>query len=975
MHSLTLQTGEPTVVDGDILGRLGFAASNETDGMLDVTAKLEAVAEKTFDADENATEFVFSLAADGTVASKMTLGSTGLLTLTGNLLIPNGGNIGSVGDTDAIAIASGGVVTMNQIPVFSAGINVSGGTITGTMADNSIDSDMYVDGSIDTAHFAAGAVDAAAMGANSVDSSELVNGSVDLSHMSVNSIDSDQYVDGSIDTAHIADNQVTLAKMAGLTRGSIIIGDASGDPAALGIGSNTYVLTSDGTDIAWAAASGGGSGDITGVTLAGDSSTAQDLTANVNLTLAGGNGITTAGDGSATISIALDAALTTVTSLLATDIKIGEDDQTKIDFETADEIHFYAANVEQVYLADNIFGPQSDSDVDLGTTGVRWKDAYIDTITTTGDVDVLGNIELGHASDTTIARASSGQITVEGTAVILAGAVTGITSLLATDIKIGEDDQTKIDFETADEIHFFAANVEQVYLADNIFGPQSDSDVDLGTTGVRWKDAFIDTITTTGDVDVLGNIELGHASDTTIARASSGQITVEGTAVILAGAVTGITSLLATDIKIGEDAQTAIDFETANEIHFDADNAERVKITSDGLYVDKIRRHSDSSTTTKILLNDEALKLYAGHSSNQICTIDSTGLTIDSGSLETATIDYTDGDNAMTIADGGKVTFAAGFAVGSDQAGDVLYHNGTSYVRLAIGSDGQVLTVNDAENAPGWENAGGGSARSVAGDTDNGIVTWVTGDDTFAVESNLSYTGGDLLVGGSTPSVTIGDAGTEDTKLVFDGAAEDFYIGLDDTDDDLKIGLGSAVGTTAVITMEGDGDLSVGVDGTGYDLKLFADTAGRYWMWDESADGVRLKGNFVQEAVPALNSGTTVTTGTNGDTIDIDWAAGNYHWVKLGASNVSKIIFRNMKRGGRYILRIEQGGTARTVAWDNVVDASDDDFTELRWVGGDAPTMSTGTTATDVYGFLGTRSNGLGCDGFVVAQNLVDSIT
>jgi len=70
-------------------------------------------------------------------------------------------------------------------------------------------------------------------------------------------IDSEHYTDGSIDTAHIADNQVTLAKMAGITRGSIIIGNASGDPAALAIGSNDYVLTSDGTDIAWEAASGG----------------------------------------------------------------------------------------------------------------------------------------------------------------------------------------------------------------------------------------------------------------------------------------------------------------------------------------------------------------------------------------------------------------------------------------------------------------------------------------------------------------------------------------------------------------------------------------------------------------------------------------------------------------------------------------------------------------------------------------------
>ena len=42
-------------------------------------------------------------------------------------------------------------------------------------------------------------------------------------------------------------------------------------------------------------------------------------------------------DGDNTLDFALGAAQTTITSLLATDIKIGEDDQTKIDFETADE--------------------------------------------------------------------------------------------------------------------------------------------------------------------------------------------------------------------------------------------------------------------------------------------------------------------------------------------------------------------------------------------------------------------------------------------------------------------------------------------------------------------------------------------------------------------------------------------------------------------------------------------------------------
>jgi len=35
---------------------------------------------------------------------------------------------------------------------------------------------------------------------------------------------------------------------------------------------------------------------------------------------------------------------------------------------------------------------------------------------------------------------------------------------------------------------------------------------------------------------------------------------------------------------------------------------------SSGLYTDKIKRYSDSDTTTKIILNDEILKLHAGHS-------------------------------------------------------------------------------------------------------------------------------------------------------------------------------------------------------------------------------------------------------------------------------------------------------------------------------------------------------------------------
>ena len=116
-------------------------------------------------------------------------------------------------------------------------------------------------------------------------------------------------------------------------------------------------------------------------------------------------------DSDNTLDFALGAAQTTITSLLATDIKIGEDDETKIDFETANEIHLYAANAEQVYVADGIFGPQTDSDVDLGTTGVRWKDAFIDTITTTGNVTVGGDLTVT-GDDITMGTNTAGNLLV-----------------------------------------------------------------------------------------------------------------------------------------------------------------------------------------------------------------------------------------------------------------------------------------------------------------------------------------------------------------------------------------------------------------------------------------------------------------------------------------------------------------------------------------------------------------------------------
>ena len=73
----------------------------------------------------------------------------------------------------------------------------------------------------------------------------------------------------SVDSSELVDNSVTLAKMAGLARGKLIYGDASGDPAALAVGGADEVLTHDGTDFDWAAAGGFDVSSITGATALG----------------------------------------------------------------------------------------------------------------------------------------------------------------------------------------------------------------------------------------------------------------------------------------------------------------------------------------------------------------------------------------------------------------------------------------------------------------------------------------------------------------------------------------------------------------------------------------------------------------------------------------------------------------------------------------------------------------------------------
>jgi len=80
--------------------------------------------------------------------------------------------------------------------------------------------------------------------------------------------------------------------------------------------------------------------------------------------------------------------------------------------------------------------------------------------------------------------------------------------------------------------------------------------------------------------------------------------------------------------------------------------------------------------------------------------------------------------------------------------------------------------------------------------------------DAQTISGARTFNGG-ITMGGTTPTLTIGDAGAEDTKIVFDGNAQDYHIGLDDSADDLVIGLGSSLGTTSHIVIDEAGHVTM----------------------------------------------------------------------------------------------------------------------------------------------------------------------
>lgn len=246
--------------------------------------------------------------------------------------------------------------------------------------------------------------------------------------------------------------------------------------------------------------------------------------------------------------------------------------------------------------------------------------------------------------------------------------------------------------------------------------------------------------------------------------------------------------------------------------------------TSDGAraFYLKITSTSLSTTRTVTLAPNTVSKVWIIENA----TTGSQSIIISQGSGASVTIP--NGKVKVVITDGG-----GSGAIVYDVLEDVVFANDVvcsgTFQPEGDTSAGDAAAVGFAA-ADGIIVTGQGSTNDVTikNDADGTVIAIPTG----TVNATLS---GDLTVG----------TGTEvDRKIVFDGHAQDFYMGLDDSADDLVIGLGATVGTTPAVSIDENqavvfpaAAVTIG-DGTAEDTKLVFDGNAQdfYVGVDDSAD-------------------------------------------------------------------------------------------------------------------------------------------
>ena len=193
---------------------------------------------------------------------------------------------------------------------------------------------------------------------------------------------------------------------------------------------------------------------------------------------------------------------------------------------------------------------------------ILFLDATDSSVTKKEGLDDLATLFAGAgltSSNSVLAVGAGTGITVNANDVAVAGAQTSITSVLNTSLVLGRDADNDIDFTSDNIITLRTAGADQVKLIDGALSPVTDSDVDLGTSSLYFKDAYIDSITTTGNVSIGGTLSVSGNNFSNVADIGLDSISAATNDINIA-----LTDNRATALTIKQGSDAYMIFDTAN---------------------------------------------------------------------------------------------------------------------------------------------------------------------------------------------------------------------------------------------------------------------------------------------------------------------------------------------------------------------------------------------------------------------------
>ena len=248
-----------------------------------------------------------------------------------------------------------------------------------------------------------------------------------------------------------------------------------------------------------------------------------------------------------------------------------------------------------------------------------------------------------------------------------------VVSNLITDLKIGEDDETKIDFADANTINFHANNSKEMVLVENALTPGTSDGIALGTTSLMWSDLFL----ASGAVLNFnnGNVTMTHSADTltvvgaTVAFTASTAVTVSNDLKLASdSAVLGFGA--DNDTTLTHTDGTGLTLNSTNKLTF-GDAASFIQQSSNGVLRIDGEATIDLNASTEV--NVSAALTVGG----RVVTDDSTNATSTTdGSLQTdgglsVVLDAIFGDDVSLLSDSAVINMGAG--------NDVTFtHDGTT---------------------------------------------------------------------------------------------------------------------------------------------------------------------------------------------------------------------------------------------------------------------------------------------------------